>query len=268
MQLGEVLARVDGLNKRFVYYLEAQGYIQPTKVRKARISRRDYSESDVARIREVWEYYRRGYSVLGAQELVRQANRLAAYVLLAVPSARWRETLAAVRDLPRVQEAGFVYGQSADLVLRVAAPDEHEVFRALNALFDAGEIGGAPRILKVVAGFRRDDLVDEVGGNKASEGRKMQAYLLIKVPAKQAGGVLERLRDEPGVVEASVVYGETDIVARVAARDQDELDDLILNRIQGLPTVESTRTFFIVGKMRWSREAAPDLAAQQPDGQQ
>jgi DNA-binding Lrp family transcriptional regulator len=256
VQLGDVLAQVDGLNKRFVYYLEGQGYIQPTKLRKARISRRDYSEDDVARIRAVWEYYRRGYSVLGAQELVRQAHRLAAYVFLAIPSARWRETLDLVRELPRVQSACFVYGQSADLILRVAAPDEHEVLRTLNALFDTGAVGGVPRILKVDSDFRRDEPATEAMNGATNGRRNMQAYLLIKVPAKQAGGVLERLRDEPGVIEASIVYGETDIVARVAGRDQDELDDLILNRIQGLPTVESTRTFFIVGNMRWSRETA------------
>ena len=256
MQLGEVLAQVDGLNKRFVYYLEAQGYIRPTKVQKARISRRDYGEDDVARIREIWEYYGRGYSVIGALELVRQADRLAAFVFLAVPGPRWRETLDLVRDLPRVHEASFVYGQSTDLVLRVAAPDEHEVLRTLNSLFDAAVIGGVPRILKVSDGFRRAEATDVVASGAATGRRQMQAYLLIKVPAKQAGGVLERLREEPGVVEASVVYGETDIVARVVGRDQDELDDLILNRIQGLPTVESTRTFFIVGGLRWSREAA------------
>jgi DNA-binding Lrp family transcriptional regulator len=249
VQLGEVLARIDGLNKRFVYYLEAQGYIQPTKIRKARISRRDYSESDVERIRSVWEYYRRGYSVQGAEELAGQANRLAAYVLLAVPQSRWAATLELIRTLPKVREAAFVYGQSADLVLRVAAPDDHEILGVLNAIFDAAAIAGVPRILKVQSGFRLAPAADESVGR-----RGVQAYLLIKVPAKQAGGVLERLRGFPGVREASVVYGETDIVARVQASDQDELDDLILNQIQGLPTVESTRTFFVVGKLRWSRE--------------
>lgn len=250
MQLGEVLAQIDGLNKRFVYYLEAQGYIHPTKVRKARISRRDYSPEDVERIRDVWAYYRRGYSVQGAEDLVRQSDRLAAYVFLAVPQSGWPATLDLVKGLPRVREAAFVYGQSADLVLRVAAPDDHEVLGVLNAIFDAAAIAGVPRILKVQSGFRDEGRTSEAGRRGG-----VQAYLLIKVPAKQAGGVLDQLRELPGVVEASVVYGETDIVARVAGRDQDELDDLILNRIQGLPMVESTRTFFIVGKMRWSREA-------------
>ncbi len=81
----------------------------------------------------------------------------------------------------------------------------------------------------------------------------MQAYLLIKVPAKHAGGVLEQLKEFSGVAEASVVYGETDIVARLEVADQDELDDLILGKIQGLPSVESTRTFLVVGRLHWRR---------------
>lgn len=81
----------------------------------------------------------------------------------------------------------------------------------------------------------------------------MQAFVLLKVPAKHAGGVLEELKALSGVEEASIIYGETDIIARVRAVDQDELDDLIINRIQGLAAVESTRTFLVVGKMHWRR---------------
>ena len=40
MELKDVLAQVPGLEKRFVYYLESLGYIQPTRVPKRRIARR------------------------------------------------------------------------------------------------------------------------------------------------------------------------------------------------------------------------------------
>lgn len=261
MRLGEVLAQVDGLNKRFVYYLESQGYIRPTKIRKTRISRRDYSADDVARIREVWSYYRRGYSVQGAQELVRQGARLAAYVLLSVPSARWASTLELLARFDRVREVSFVYGETANAIARIAAPDDHEVYAILNEVFDQAAIAGVPRILKVQRSFSRTPSDAErsagraatTGLDQASGGWGLQAYVLIKVPAKHAGGVLEQLKEFPGVAEASVIYGETDIVTRLVARDQDELDDLILNQIQGLPAVESTRTFIVVGRMHWRR---------------
>ncbi len=243
MRLSEVLAQVEGLNKRFVYYLEAQGYIRPRKIRKARISRRDYSAEDVARIRAVWAYYSRGYSVQSAQQLAAQGERLAAYVLLRVPERRWAETLALLHSLERVRAAAVVYGEEANFVLRLAAPEDHEVYAVLNEVFDRAAVAGVPRVLKVRESFAR----------AAGRARDLQAYVLIKVPAKQAGGVLEQLKQFPGVAEAGVVYGETDIVARLAVDSQDELDDLILNQIQGLPAVESTRTFIVVGRLQWRR---------------
>ena len=51
MKLGEVRAQVPGLPKRFVHYLESQGYIQPIKVKKERISRRDYTDEDLQTIK-------------------------------------------------------------------------------------------------------------------------------------------------------------------------------------------------------------------------
>ncbi len=254
MKLSEVLSEVEGLNKRFVYYLEAQGYIQPLKLRKERISRRDYSRVDLERIRGIWAYYRRGYSVQAAEAAARETSRVVAWVLLPVPSSQWPETLDLIRQLDRVQEASFVYGESADLVLRVTAPEESELFGVINALFDRGVVAGVPRILKTQAGFQRD-LADE-GGRRDRGGRELQAYVLLKVPVKHAGGALDALRELPEVAEASVVYGETDIIARVVVPDQDSLDEVVLGRIQGLPMVESTRTFLVVGKMQWRRDAA------------
>src|SRR5262249_22360760 len=69
VELKQVLAEVPGLEKRFVYYLESLGYIQPTRVPKRRIDRRDYSAADVERIRGLWRYYQRGYALQAAQEL-------------------------------------------------------------------------------------------------------------------------------------------------------------------------------------------------------
>lgn len=257
MRLSDVLAQVDGLNKRFVYYLEAQGHISPTKIRKARISRRDYSAEDLATIHDLWSYYRRGYTIQGARELVERSGALAAYVLFAVPSRRWREAIDLLAECEKVGEAALVHGESANAIVRIAAPDDHEIWAVLNQVFDHVGIEGIPRILKLdrEGAFRRSGLDHERLGADGSAPSKaaMQAYLLIKVPAKHAGGVLEQLREFPGVAEASMVYGETDIVARVEAGDQESLDDLIINEIQGLPAVESTRTFVVVSKQHWRR---------------
>ncbi len=87
MRLQAVLNQIEGLEKRFVYYLESQGYIQPQKLQKTRIARRDYSVADLERIRGIWHYYQRGISVQRAYELVTREAADGAYVFFPVPPA-------------------------------------------------------------------------------------------------------------------------------------------------------------------------------------
>ena len=51
----------------------------------------------------------------------------------------------------------------------------------------------------------------------------------------------------------SAVYGETDVIAKLEVPSQAALDDLVIERIQAIPTVESTRTFIGIGSMHWQR---------------
>jgi DNA-binding Lrp family transcriptional regulator len=188
MRLQEVLNRVEGLEKRFVYYLESQGYIHPQKLQKARIARRDYSPADLERIRGIWHYYERGISVQRAYELVTRAAADGAYVFFPVPPRRWEDALALLRESDHVVEA-----------------------------------------------------------------EEMRAWVLIKVPAKRIGPLIEELREYPGIVEAAGIYGETDVIAKLEVPDQDALDELVVQRIQSIEAVESTRTFIAIGRMHWER---------------
>jgi DNA-binding Lrp family transcriptional regulator len=245
VKLGEVLRQVPGLEKRFVYYLEAQGDIRPARLPKARIARRDYSAEDVRRISRLWDFYRRGYSLSAARELEQGERGELAYVFLQADPRRWGELLALLRQSDRVVEAAAIYGESIDLVAKLEASRTEEVFEALHPAFDRGLLFGAPRIKRAAA------VPDGKSGSAGAEA--MLAYALIKVPAKHVDGVLEQLRAYDGIVEASVVYGETDIIAKLEVANQDELDELIIRRIQGLAEVEATRTFIAVGGMRWQR---------------
>jgi DNA-binding Lrp family transcriptional regulator len=82
----------------------------------------------------------------------------------------------------------------------------------------------------------------------------MQAYVLIKLPAKHVEDALRELQEIPAIVEAGVIYGETDIIAKVVVGDQAELDALVFQRLHAMPPVESTRTFIVVGDLHWERE--------------
>ena len=249
MDLKVILQQVPGVNRRFVYYLESQGYIQPARLQKERIARRDYSNDDLRVVRETWRYYSRGFSLQAAYGLGVKQQHVIAYITLEVPVQRRAEVLEYLQALPEVVEAGVVYADTADFVVKCSAPQEADLFQALVPLFAQMGVRGVPGLMKVVDSFGRNRKPARKGSKLA-----MMAYVLMKVPSKNAHEVMSALKSFPEVIEASTVYGESDVVARVEVSTQEELDNLIIGRIHGMPAVESTRTYLVVASMYWNRE--------------
>jgi DNA-binding Lrp family transcriptional regulator len=80
--------------------------------------------------------------------------------------------------------------------------------------------------------------------------RSVSAYLFITVPANNSGDVVKVLTTSGNiyreVVRATAVYGECDIVAKVTAESLQDLHDLVMNRIQKINAVASTRTLIMI----------------------
>jgi len=110
MQIGEVLKRVPGVTKRFLYYLEAKHYIAPRLVPKDRLSRRDYSEEQVDRIKRAFELYNRGFAP-------RVAVRLAASPPLLVTSLD--SGLLSLRLSPDRETAELVFAHTGPTGTRI-----------------------------------------------------------------------------------------------------------------------------------------------------
>ena len=250
MRLQDVLAAVPGLEKRFVHYLEGQGYIRPAKLQKARIARRDYSEGDLERIRAIWRYYQRGISIQRAWELVARPGADGAYVFFPVSAGRWGDAVQLLRGHDNVVEASAVYGETADVIAHLRAPHESDVYEVLDALFEASIISGLPQVLRHAAEAVWTGRSDPNGD---AEVEVVRAWVLIKVPAKQLDGLVEELRKFPGIVEASAIYGETDVIAKIEVGDSAALDELVVHKIQSIEVVESTRTFIGIGGLHWTR---------------
>jgi len=75
---------------------------------------------------------------------------------------------------------------------------------------------------------------------------KVIAFVLIEVPATHSGGVTEACRGIQGVVEAWALFGTYDVIAKIEARNISELEDIVMNRIQRLPQVKTTRTLITI----------------------
>ncbi|MEV4518264.1 Lrp/AsnC family transcriptional regulator [Dactylosporangium sp. NPDC049525] len=94
------------------------------------------------------------------------------------------------------------------------------------------------RETNVIRGFRAD--VDHVAA-----GMGTSAYLTINLRQAEWRVVGEQLRTLPGVVHIALVGGEFDVILLVRAKDNADLRRLVLDVIQGMPGVLSTRTLLV-----------------------
>ena len=253
MELNQVMESAPGVTRRFVYYLESRGLIMPRKIWKQRIARRDYSENDARVIRDMWVYYQRGYAVSAAHEIATRATRTSALVRLPLPPKYWRQALKDLHREAHVFEATIVHGAEAALFIRLDTPTEAEVFHTLIPFLSKQKGVGSPHVLVAPQGMQRFPRkhVPRVPGESA-----VIAYVLLTVPGKDVNNVMDQLRELPEVYEAATVYGECDIVAKVAAPSQEAFDRVVMGRIHAIPEVVSTRTYIIVPSMHWSRESS------------
>lgn len=74
----------------------------------------------------------------------------------------------------------------------------------------------------------------------------MKAYVLIKTRAGESRRLVEQLKAFDGVKEAVAVYGMVDVVAIVDVPDEGDLSRLVMDKIQGIPTVEATQTLIMI----------------------
>jgi DNA-binding Lrp family transcriptional regulator len=254
VRLADLLQSIPGLEKRFVHYLEAQGDIRPTLLPKSRIARRDYSSADLRRLRRLWDFYRRGYALNTARQLLAAEADQRVYALLRVDQRRAEEAADQLRQSDRLLELARVYGADAELVASFEAARDEDAYAALQPALERGLLGGITAVRRARVVFSRPTVAR--GGALT-----MLAYVLLTLPAKQLDPVLERLRGFDGIVEAAVVYGETDVIAKLDVPSQAALDVLVVRKIQSIPQVQSTRTYIVVGDLHWRRppEDGPDM---------
>ncbi len=79
------------------------------------------------------------------------------------------------------------------------------------------------------------------------------AFALIEVPAKRSEAVVQYLNKYPEIKEAAAVYGDIDVVAKIEAASQAELDRVIMDVIQSSSDVTATRTLVVIEKIHWTR---------------
>lgn len=72
------------------------------------------------------------------------------------------------------------------------------------------------------------------------------AYVLINCDIGKEAAVLEELRRTQGVLEAHLLYGVYDVIAKVAGSSDEELRTIVVERIRKIPGVRHTLTMPVV----------------------
>jgi len=72
------------------------------------------------------------------------------------------------------------------------------------------------------------------------------AFVLINAEIGSEEEVLKELKKVEGVVEAYVVYGVYDVVAKIRADTMDKLKDVVTWHVRRLNKVRSTLTMIVV----------------------
>lgn len=72
------------------------------------------------------------------------------------------------------------------------------------------------------------------------------AYVLFNVESNSEDQVLKDVRALAGVLEACVVYGVYDLVAKIEAASMTELKELVIHRLRMITNVKTTLTLILV----------------------
>lgn len=139
---------------------------------------------------------------------------------------------------------------SMSAVARVAHISRASAYARVNKLVEAGVITGfSARVDPVRAGLHSS------------------AYVTLAVDQGPWQDLRARLIEIPEVVHIALVGGEVDLLLLVRARDNHDLRRVVLEQLQSIPSVRSTKTWLIFEDFDPSDErvVAPELAQPEPE---
>jgi DNA-binding Lrp family transcriptional regulator len=71
------------------------------------------------------------------------------------------------------------------------------------------------------------------------------AYVLFKVGSGTEREVCQKLIEFDEVLQADIIFGEYDVIAKIATQDLSELEEFVSEKIRNVPNVLVTSTMII-----------------------
>jgi len=85
----------------------------------------------------------------------------------------------------------------------------------------------------------------------------VKAYVLFKVSSGSERDICKKIVELDGVLEASVIYGEYDLVAKVSAQDLGQLEEFLTEKIRTMPSIVLTSTMIVAREYKGKSERNP-----------
>jgi DNA-binding Lrp family transcriptional regulator len=82
----------------------------------------------------------------------------------------------------------------------------------------------------------------------------MISYLLLSVPLKHCTEIASDLQNVKEVKEVAGLYGEMDLIVKIEAQGNRQLDRIMLDIIRKYKFIENSRTYVAIGDIYWERE--------------
>jgi len=73
----------------------------------------------------------------------------------------------------------------------------------------------------------------------------IKAYVLLKVSSGTEREVCKKITDFEEVIDASIVYGEFDIVAKVSVNELPSLEVFLSENVRNIPSIMLTSTMIV-----------------------
>lgn len=85
----------------------------------------------------------------------------------------------------------------------------------------------------------------------------VKAFILFKISSGSEREICKRIVDFDQVLEASIIYGEYDLVAKVSAEDLGQLEEFLTEKIRSIPSVVLTSTMIVAREYKGKTERNP-----------
>ncbi len=191
-----------------------------------------------------------------------------AYVLMSAEPSSEKELIAKIREIENVEEVHGTLG-IYDIIAKVQSSSEENLNKTITekirkipkikstiTLIRAEEQNlfkpTADHLMTAILGGgggpapkkpRPDNLMSAILGDKIS-----QAYVVIHSEQGQEFNVLRNLNHISQVSEADVVFGFYDVIAKVEAANDKDLEKIITKSIRNLKNVKTTMTLNVVNE--------------------